>query len=189
TWNMGPVVTINSSTLVNKGLELIEAHLLFDVAPEHVLTTVHPQSIVHSMVTWIDGATTLQASPPDMRLPIALGLTWPERLPGIERPLTWSDPQGWTFEAIDEETFAAVGLARAAVAASATHPAVYNAANEVFVDAFLKGRLEWLEIVDSLEEVLLAHEGIADPTLDDVMGVQEWARSRAREYASRGRRA
>lgn len=189
TWNMGPVVTINSSTLVNKGLELIEAHLLFDVAPEHVLTTVHPQSIVHSMVTWIDGATTLQASPPDMRLPIALGLTWPERLPGIERPLTWSDPQGWTFEAIDEETFAAVGLARAAVGASATHPAVYNAANEVFVDAFLKGRLEWLEIVDFLEEVLLAHDGIADPTLDDVMGVQEWARSRAREYASRGRRA
>ena len=189
TWNMGPVVTINSSTLVNKGLELIEAHLLFDVAPEHVLTTVHPQSIVHSMVTWIDGATTLQASPPDMRLPIALGLTWPERLPGIERPLTWSDPQEWTFEPIDEETFAAVGLARAAVAASATHPAVYNAANEVFVDAFLKGRLEWLEIVDSLEEVLLAHEGIADPTLDDIMGVQEWARSRARESASRGRRA
>lgn len=189
TWNMGPVVTINSSTLVNKGLELIEAHLLFDVAPEHVLTTVHPQSIVHSMVTWIDGATTLQASPPDMRLPIALGLTWPERLPGIERPLTWSDPQEWTFEPIDEETFAAVGLARAAVAASATHPAVYNAANEVFVDAFLKGRLEWLEIVDSLEEVLLAHEGIADPTLDDIMDVQEWARSRARESASRGRRA
>ena len=116
----------SSDLLVNKGLELIEAHLLFDVAPEHVLTVVHPQSIVHSMVTWIDGATTLQASPPDMRLPIALGLSWPERLEKVEEPLTWGKPQSWTFEAIDETTFPAVNLARSAVAASATHPAVFN---------------------------------------------------------------
>ncbi|WP_321780591.1 1-deoxy-D-xylulose-5-phosphate reductoisomerase [Schaalia cardiffensis] len=181
TWDMGPVVTINSSTLVNKGLELIEAHLLFDVAPEHVLTVVHPQSIVHSMVTWIDGATTLQASPPDMRLPIALGLSWPERLEKVEEPLTWSKPQSWTFEAIDETTFPAVNLARSAVAASATHPAVFNAANEVLVDAFISGRLPWLGIVDVLRDVVGAHEGIADPLLEDIIGAQEWARARAEE--------
>ena len=178
---MGPVVTINSSTLVNKGLELIEAHLLFDVAPEHVLTVVHPQSIVHSMVTWIDGATTLQASPPDMRLPIALGLSWPERLEKVEEPLRWSKPQSWTFEAIDETTFPAVNLARSAVAASATHPAVFNAANEVLVDAFISGRLPWLGIVDVLRDVVGAHEGIADPLLEDIIGAQEWARARAEE--------
>ena len=185
TWNMGPVVTINSSTLVNKGLELIEAHLLFDVAPEHIVTTVHPQSIVHSMVTWIDGATTLQASPPDMRLPIALGLTWPERLRDVEKPLTWADAQSWTFEPVDSDTFPAINLARHAVASSPTHTAVYNAANEVFVDAFLAKKLPWLGIVDSLTKVVESHDGIADPTLDDILGVEEWARAQANALVSR----
>ncbi|MDK7121552.1 1-deoxy-D-xylulose-5-phosphate reductoisomerase [Pauljensenia sp. UMB6358] len=185
TWNMGPVVTINSSTLVNKGLELIEAHLLFDVAPEHIVTTVHPQSIVHSMVTWIDGATTLQASPPDMRLPIALGLTWPERLHDVEKPLTWADAQSWTFEPVDSDTFPAINLARHAVASSPTHAAVYNAANEVFVDAFLAKKLPWLGIVDSLTKVVESHDGIADPTLDDILGVEEWARAQANALVSR----
>ncbi len=184
TWNMGPVVTINSSTLVNKGLELIEAHLLFDVAPEHIVTTVHPQSIVHSMVTWIDGATTLQASPPDMRLPIALGLTWPERLHDVEKPLTWVDAQSWTFEPVDSDTFPAINLARHAVASSPTHTAVYNAANEVFVDAFLAKKLPWLGIVDSLTKVVESHDGIADPTLDDILGVEEWARAQANALVS-----
>lgn len=186
TWNMGPVVTINSSTLVNKGLELIEAHLLFDVAPEHIVTTVHPQSIVHSMVTWIDGATTLQASPPDMRLPIALGLTWPERLHDVEKPLTWVDTQSWTFEPVDSDTFPAINLARHAVASSPTHTAVYNAANEVFVDAFLAKKLPWLGIVDSLTKVVESHDGIADPTLDDILGVEEWARAQANALVSSG---
>lgn len=186
TWNMGPVVTINSSTLVNKGLELIEAHLLFDVAPEHIVTTVHPQSIVHSMVTWIDGATTLQASPPDMRLPIALGLTWPERLHDVEKPLTWVDAQSWTFEPVDSDTFPAINLARHAVASSPTHTAVYNAANEVFVDAFLAKKLPWLGIVDSLTKVVESHDGIADPTLDDILGVEEWARAQANALVSSG---
>lgn len=181
TWSMGPVVTINSSTLVNKGLELIEAHLLFDVDPAHILTTVHPQSIVHSMVTWHDGATIAQASPPDMRLPIALGLTWPERLEHVEQPLRWDAAQAWTFEPVDDVTFPAVSLARQAVAASSTHPAVLNAANEVLVDAFLRGELPWLGIVDTLTEVVGAHEGLADPTLEDVLAVEEWARARARE--------
>lgn len=186
TWNMGPVVTINSSTLVNKGLELIEAHLLFDVAPEHIVTTVHPQSIVHSMVTWIDGATTLQASPPDMRLPIALGLTWPERLHDVEKPLTWVDAQSWTFEPVDSDTFPAINLARHAVASSPTHTAVYNAANEVFVDAFLAKKLPWLGIVDYLTNVVESHDGIADPTLDDILGVEEWARAQANALVSSG---
>lgn len=187
TWSMGPVVTINSSTLVNKGLELIEAHLLFDLDPERILTVVHPQSVVHSMVTWRDGATIAQASPPDMRLPIALGLAWPERLAHVEDPLRWDAAQAWTFEPVDAETFPAIGLARHAVSASATHPAVLNAANEVLVDAFLGGRLPWLGIVDALTEVVEAHEGVADPTLEEILAVEDWARAHAREAAGRRR--
>ena len=186
TWQMGPVVTINSSTLINKGLELIEAHLLFDVAPEHVIATVHPQSIVHSMVTWCDGATTLQASPPDMRLPIALGLTWPERLAGVESPLTWAAASQWTFEPVDNETFPAVDLARFAVGESATHPAVLNAANEVLVDAFIAGEVPWLAIVDTVSAVVHEHEGIVDPSLDDIVAAQRWADQRARELVRAG---
>ena len=182
TWNMGPVVTINSSTLVNKGLELIEAHLLFDVPASDIVPVVHPQSIVHSMVTWKDGATIAQASPPDMKLPIALGLTWPKRLPDIEKPVDFLQRQEWTFEPVDSQTFPAINLARAAVTESPTHPAVYNAANEVFVDAFLRGQLAYLSIVDLLEEVLAEHQGIDEPTLDDILGAQEWAKVSARSH-------
>ena len=184
TWDMGPVVTINSATLMNKGLELIEAHLLFDVAPDHIITTVHPQSIVHSMVTWQDGATTLQASPPDMRLPIALGLAWPRRLRGVEEPLRWDAASQWTFEPVDDEAFPAVGLARAAVSASATHPAVMNAANEVLVSAFRAGAVGLLGITDAVERVLGEHEGVEDPSLEDVEAVERWARERARELSA-----
>ena len=179
TWSMGPVVTINSSTLVNKGLELIEAHLLFDIPADDIVPVVHPQSIVHSMVTWKDGATIAQASPPDMKLPIALGLTWPERLPDIERSVDFLRAQEWTFEPVDFETFPALTLARAAVSESATHPAVYNAANEVFVQAFLEERLPYLSIVDLLAQVLGEHSGIAQPSVEDILGVEEWARNRA----------
>ena len=186
TWQMGPVVTINSSTLINKGLELIEAHLLFDVAPEHIVATVHPQSIVHSMVTWCDGATTLQASPPDMRLPIALGLTWPERLADVEQPLTWASASEWTFEPVDNETFPAIDLARFVVAASATHPAVLNAANEVLVDAFFAGEVPWLAIVDTVSRIVHEHEGVAHPSLEDIVAAQRWADQRARELVRAG---
>lgn len=179
TWSMGPVVTINSSTLVNKGLELIEAHLLFDIPADDIVPVVHPQSIVHSMVTWKDGATIAQASPPDMKLPIALGLTWSERLPDIERSVDFLRAQEWTFEPVDFETFPALTLARAAVSESATHPAVYNAANEVFVQAFLDERLPYLSIVDLLAQVLGEHSGIAQPSVEDILGVEEWARNRA----------
>ncbi|WP_314135058.1 1-deoxy-D-xylulose-5-phosphate reductoisomerase [Actinomyces oris] len=183
TWDMGPVVTINSSTLINKGLELIEAHLLFDVAPERIDVVVHPQSVIHSMVEFTDGATIAQASPPDMRLPIALGLTWPERpdLSGLVTPNDWREPVSWTFEPLDDAAFPAVDLARSAVAASDTHPAVLNAANEQAVAAFLAGGLEWRDIVEIDAAVVGEHEGLTGPGLDDVLAVETWARARADE--------
>lgn len=183
TWDMGPVVTINSSTLINKGLELIEAHLLFDVAPERIDVVVHPQSVIHSMVEFTDGATIAQASPPDMRLPIALGLTWPERpdLSGLVAPNDWREPVSWAFEPLDGAAFPAVDLARSAVAASDTHPAVLNAANEQAVAAFLAGGLEWRDIVEIDAAVVGEHEGLTGPGLDDVLAVETWARARADE--------
>lgn len=181
TWNMGPVVTINSSTLMNKGLELIEAHVLFDIAPSDIEAVIHPQSIVHSMVTFKDGATILQASYPDMHLPIALSLSWPERLTDIESPLRWQDPTSWTFEPVDQDTFPAIDLARAAIDASPTHPSVANAANEVCVDAFIRQEIPYLAIVDTVAKVVEAHEGVSDPDLADILAVEEWAREAARE--------
>lgn len=190
TWAMGPVVTVNSSTLINKGLELIEAHLLFDLAPRDIEVVVHPQSVIHSMVEFRDGATIAQASPPDMRLPIALGLTWPRRpeLSGLVAPNDWSAPTSWDFEPLDAAAFPAVDLARSAVEASATHPAVLNAANEQAVDAFLSGRLAWLDIVDIDARVLAEHEGLADPDLEEVLAAEQWARARAEELIARRHR-
>jgi 1-deoxy-D-xylulose-5-phosphate reductoisomerase len=181
TWTMGPVVTINSATLVNKGLELIEAHLLFGVPVEDIVVVVHPQSVVHSMVEFVDGSTLAQASPPDMRLPIALGLAWPDRVPGAARPCAWDRATAWTFEPVDHEAFPAVGLARAAVGASATHPAVLNAANEEAVAAFLAGRIGFLDIVDVVERVLDDHDGVpaARLTLAELRDVERRARRRA----------
>ncbi|WP_127842308.1 1-deoxy-D-xylulose-5-phosphate reductoisomerase [Actinomyces wuliandei] len=183
TWSMGPVVTVNSSTMVNKGLELIEAHLLFDVDPGDIDVVVHPQSVVHSMVELLDGATIAQASPPDMRLPIALGLTWPDRedLSGLVEPTRWEDPVAWTFEPLDSQTFPAVDLARQAVSASDTHPAVLNAANEQVVEAFLVGGLEWLDVTSIDAAVLAEHEGLSSPGLDELLEVESWARARAQE--------
>ena len=141
TWDMGPVVTINSATLVNKGLEVIEAHLLFDVPYDRIDVVVHPQSIVHSMVEFVDGSTLAQASPPDMRLPIALGLAWPDRVADAAPGCDWTTASTWTFEPLDDVAFPAVALARRAGAAGGTAPAVFNAANEECVAAFLAGRL------------------------------------------------
>ncbi|MCB7137699.1 1-deoxy-D-xylulose-5-phosphate reductoisomerase [Cellulosimicrobium marinum] len=187
TWAMGPVVTVNSASLMNKGLELIEAHLLFDVPVDDVVVVVHPQSVVHSMVEFVDGSTIAQASPPDMRLPIALGLSWPERLDVVTPPCDWTRASSWTFEPLDDAAFPAVGLARAAVAASATHPAVYNAANEEAVAAFLSGRAGFGEIVSTVERVLAAHEGTpaGRVTLDDVAEAERWARASAHELLDR----
>ena len=182
TWAMGPVVTINSATLVNKGLELIEAHLLFDVPVADIAVVVHPQSVVHSMVEFTDGSTIAQASPPDMRLPIALGLAWPHRVPAAARPCTWDAPTAWTFEPLDDDVFPAVRTAREAAAASATHPAVLNAANEEAVAAFVAGRLGFLGIVDVVRAVLDEHDGVRaeDLTLEGLLAVEAQARASAR---------
>ena len=154
TWHMGPVVTVNSSTLMNKGLEVIEASRLFDIPPERIEVTVHPQSIVHSMVEFVDGATICQASPPDMRLPIALGLSAPDRMPDVAAACDWTKASEWTFEPLDDEAFPAVALARHCLAASEKHTAVLNAANEQAVHAFLEHRLPYLGIVDTVRAVI-----------------------------------
>jgi 1-deoxy-D-xylulose-5-phosphate reductoisomerase len=188
---MGPVITVNSATLVNKGLELIEAHLLFGVGLDQIAVVVHPQSIVHSMVEFADGATIAMASPPDMRLPIALGLAWPDRVPDATPALDWSKAATWTFEPLDTAAFPAVGLARDAAAAGGTAPAVYNAANEECVDAFLAGKIPFTGIVDTVARVISEHNvspGDA-ATLEDVLAIDGWARRRARELNSEGERA
>ena len=184
TWTMGPVVTTNSATLVNKGLELIEAHLLFDVPFEKIDVVVHPQSIVHSMVEFVDGSTLAQASPPDMRLPIALGLAWPHRTADAAPGLDWTTATAWTFQPLDEVAFPAISLARRAGIAGGCAPAVFNAANEECVEAFLGGRLPFLSIVDTVsavvEEFLAGNSG--NPTsVADVLSAEDWARNRARE--------
>ena len=181
TWNMGPVVTVNSSTLMNKALELIEAAYLFDVAPEDILPVVHPQSVVHSMVEFRDGSTIAQASPPDMRLPISLGLSWPRRLADVVPANDWDKPAAWTFEPLDDETFPAICLARAALAQSPLHPAVFNAANEECVEAFLRGRIAYLAVVDTVADVLEAFEAVDEPSYESVLEADRWARARARE--------
>jgi 1-deoxy-D-xylulose-5-phosphate reductoisomerase len=182
TWDMGPVVTVNSATLVNKGLELIEAHLLFDVPYDRIDVVVHPQSIVHSMVEFVDGATIAQASPPDMRLPIALALAWPRRVADAAQPLDLTTTATWEFHPLDEEAFPAVPLARKAGETGSTAPAVFNAANEECVGAFLAGRLPYLAIVDTIARVLDEHQAVGNPlTLTDVLDAESWARTRARE--------
>jgi len=182
-WSMGPVVTINSATLVNKGLEVIEAHLLFGVGFDAIEVVVHPQSVIHSMVEFTDGATIAQASPPDMRIPIALGLAWPERVPQAGPALDWTRPQAWTFQPLDDEAFPAVALAREAGQTGGTAPAVYNAANEICVEAFRAGRIAFLRIVDTVAKVVSEHESTARDavTLDGVLAADSWARARALE--------
>ena len=179
TWAMGPVVTINSATMVNKALEVLEAHLLFDIPLDRVDVVVHPQSVVHSMVEFVDGSTLAQASPPDMRLPIALGLGWPDRVPGAASGCDWTTASTWEFLPLDEVAFPAVRLARAAGAAGGSAPAVYNAANEVCVEAFLGGRLAFTGIVDTLARVLDEHEVRNLSTVADVVVAETWARERA----------
>ncbi|NUR84450.1 MAG: 1-deoxy-D-xylulose-5-phosphate reductoisomerase [Nonomuraea sp.] len=183
TWNMGPVITINSATLVNKGLEVIEAHLLFDVGFDRIQVVVHPQSIIHSMVEYVDGSTIAQASPPDMRLPIALALGHPGRIPGAARPIDWTKAASWTFEPLDDEAFPAVALARHVGSAGGTAPAVYNAANEVCVDAFMRRELPFLAIVDTVAQVVGEHEVTQATSVEEVLAADAWARARAGELA------
>jgi 1-deoxy-D-xylulose-5-phosphate reductoisomerase len=199
TWAMGRVITTNSATLVNKGLELLEAHLLYGVDLDRIDVVVHPQSIVHSMVQFVDGSTMAQCSPPTMKLPIALALSWPDRLPGVAPACDWSTAASWTFEPLDDDAFPAVGLARRAGHLGGTAPAVYNAANEECVDAFHAGRIGFLAILDIVAAVLDEHVSRrpdpdtdvgstlvanADLTLETVLDADAWARERARDLVS-----
>jgi 1-deoxy-D-xylulose-5-phosphate reductoisomerase len=186
TWDMGPVVTINSATLVNKGLEVIEAHLLFAIPFDRIEVVVHPTSVVHSMVEFADGSTLAQASPPSMLIPIALGLAWPDRVPGAAAPVDWTSAQSWEFFPLDDEAFPAVRLAREAGQRGGTAPAVYNAANEVCVEAFRQGRMPFTGIVETIAAVLNRHVAdgqhvSSDPVtsldVDEVMAADAWARN------------
>ena len=180
TYAMGRVITTNSATMVNKALEVIEAHLLFDVPLERIQPVVHRQSIVHSMVEFIDGSVIAQASPPDMRLPIALGLNWPHRVAGAVKACDFSKSMQWTFEPLDEEVFTAVKIAKQAAAASGTHMAVYNAANEVAVDAFHEGKIKFTDIVETIERVLEAYTPVnAELCVEVVLETDKWARAHA----------
>jgi 1-deoxy-D-xylulose-5-phosphate reductoisomerase len=191
TWDMGPVVTINSATLVNKGLEVIEAHLLFGIGFDRIEVVVHPTSVVHSMVEFADGSTIAQASPPTMLIPIALGMAWPDRLDDVAPAVDWTTAQTWEFLPLDDEAFPAVRLAREAGALGGTAPAVYNAANEECVAAFRDGRLPFTGIVDTIGTVLNrtrsdvpgsavtaddVRSEATDLTVDDVLAADAWAR-------------
>jgi 1-deoxy-D-xylulose-5-phosphate reductoisomerase len=202
TWDMGLMVTTNSATLVNKGLELLEAHLLFGIPLERIDVVVHPQSVVHSMVQFVDGSTLAQCSPPDMKLPIALGLSWPARLPGVARSCDWSTATSWTFEPLDHDAFPAVQVARQAGQLGGTAPAVFNAANEECVAAFHDGRIGFLDILGIVAHVLGEHAGLrtarsslggdvgstwvaaGDLTLEVVLVADAWARRRAGQLVS-----
>ena len=191
TWDMGKLITTNSATLVNKGLELIEAHLLFGIDYDRIGVVVHPQSVVHSMVEFTDGSTIAQASPPDMRLTISLALGWPDRVAGAAAPIDWRRAQQWAFEPLDDEAFPAVRLARLAGEAGGCAPAVYNAANEELVAAFHAGAIGFLQIVDTVADVVA--EWLSDPpsaaakpgTVEEIEAADAWARARARELAVR----
>jgi 1-deoxy-D-xylulose-5-phosphate reductoisomerase len=191
TWDMGKLVTTNSATLVNKGLEMIEAHLLFDIPYDRIDVVVHPQSFIHSMVEFVDGSTLAQASPPDMRLPISLALDWPHRVPEAAPAVDWTSAQSWTFEPLDSEAFPAVALARAAGEAGGCAPAVFNAANEEMVAAFHDGHIGFLQIVDTVAGVVdewlsSRHAAAGIPgTVEDVEDAEAWARARARSLAVR----
>ncbi len=186
TWNMGRVVTTNSASLVNKGLELIEAHLLFDIPLDRIDVTVHPQSVVHSMVEFIDGSVIAQCSPPDMKLPIALGMSWPERVANVSIPVDWTQSHSWQFEPLDEEVFGAVRLAREVGLAGLTYPAVFNAANEQAVDAFHDGKLSFLGIVELVRKVVELHTAEAELSLESVLAAETWARKTADSLIASG---
>jgi len=181
TWTMGPVVTINSATMVNKALEVIEAHLLFGIPYDRIDVVVHPQSIVHSMVAFVDGSILAQASPPSMKLPIALALSWPDRLSDVAAAIDWTRAQSWDFEPLDEVAFPAVELARMAGRAGRCRPAVYNAANEEAVAGFLQGNLPFTGIVDTVARIVESAPDFGVPTsVSDVLSAESWARETAR---------
>ena len=184
TWSMGEVVTINSATLLNKGLEIIEAHYLFDLPYENIEAVIHPQSVVHSLVEFIDGSTIAQASPPNMKGPIAYALSYPNRISKATSAIDWSKSHSWQFLPIDNEKYPAIELAKRCGQLGSGLPAVYNAANEVAVAAFLAGQIKFTAIIDIVEAVVQSF-GSNTPTtirdISDVSGVEQSARSKAGE--------
>jgi len=184
TWSMGPVVTINSATLVNKGLEIIEAHYLFGIPYSKIEAVIHPQSVVHSMVEFKDGSTVAQASPPNMKGPIAYAIAYPDRVPHATNPIDWKSSHTWTFEPIDTERFPAVELAKRCGALGGAVAAMYNAANEVAVSAFMKEQIQFTAIVDIIEQTVTRLGGQAISVvrdLDDVSAIENDARRVAHE--------
>jgi len=180
TWSMGPKITVDSSTLMNKGLEVIEAHELFGVAYDDIDVVVHPQSIIHSMVTFVDGATIAQLSLPDMRLPIAYAIAWPQRFDVPFGRIDWTQLQRLDFETPDRATFRCLDLAYAAGRTGGSAPAWLSAANEVAVDAFLAGRISWLQIAEVNDATLQRHDGLALASAEDVLAADAQARRIAR---------
>jgi len=184
TWVMGPVVTINSATLMNKGLEIIEAHYLFDIPYSQIEAVIHPQSVVHSMVEFVDGSTIAQGSPPNMKGPISLALSYPHRVPAATTPIDWTQSHTWNFAPIDTQRFPSVALAREVGAIGGGLPAAFNAANEVCVQAFVDGEIKFTEIVKTVSSVVDALRDSVSATLRDladVSAVEEDARRTARE--------
>lgn len=186
TWSMGPKITVDSSTLMNKGLEVIEAHELFGVSYDHIRVVVHPQSIVHSMVTYTDGATIAQLSQPDMRLPIGLALGAPERIGTAFGAMDWSQPNTLTFESPDRETFPCLDLAYVAGRAGGGNPAALSGANEVAVEAFLAGELRWSEISEVIAEAR-TNPAPEVSTVADVIAADAFGRTQARAELARRR--
>ena len=188
TWAMGPVVTINSSTLVNKGLEIIEAHYLFDIPYSQIEAVIHPQSVVHSLVEYVDGSTIAQASPPNMKGPIAYALSYPDRLPNASVPIDWSAASTWSFAPIDAVKFPAVDLAHRCGSLGGGLPAIFNAANEVAVAAFLDSHIEYTAIIDTVDAVVQQLSPIAVSALRDladVSAIEDDARRVAHEVIKR----
>jgi 1-deoxy-D-xylulose-5-phosphate reductoisomerase len=184
TWSMGEIVTINSATLVNKGLEIIEAHYLFDLAYSVIDAVIHPQSVVHSFVEFVDGSTIAQASPPNMKGPIAYALAYPERINKACEPINWSEPNTWQFLPIDHKKYPAINLARRCGELGAGLPAVFNAANEVAVAAFLVGQIKFTAIIESVERVVDSFTGKSPTTIrdiNDVSAIEQSARIKAQE--------
>jgi len=179
TWNMGPKITIDSATLFNKGLEMIEAHWLFGVEMKRVEVVIHPQSIVHSMVEFADGSVLAQLSHSDMCFPIQYAITWPERVPNSLPPLDFGKLRQLEFATPRYEDFPALNLARRAGDEGGTLPAVLNASNEVAVAAFLAGQISFPRIWETVEEVMNRHTTVAKPTLDAILRADQWARAEA----------
>lgn len=182
TWEMGKKITIDSATMMNKALEIIEAKWLFGLRDDQIEVVIHPQSIVHSFVEFVDGSVIAQLSPPDMRLPIQYALTWPERIDGVSPRLDWSSAWTLTFEPPDEDAFPALTLGRECAARGGSCGAVFNAANEVAVERFLAGEIGFLEISGTARAVLDSHNYDPAPSLSDLHRLDDWARREARRW-------